>query len=240
MSITQETAQPDVPSPALAVHRSRLCAAAGLRIVPGGHAVLFDQDVWHFGGVDGLPAHLELSSIRFDFTAVTDRRWRLLAKEYIFARLAPADPAVAVLPAAYRVPLTLSTCTHRLTEAASWLNWLTGQQTESLGQVTQDQCDRYLAERARRKNTSGQVTGTLDDGSLRVPAAVITDLAGSANYSPPTAIAKASPPGGGGPPRRSSACDRAGRTRRRRWASRSCSRCSPRRSMSPKRSASTS
>ena len=133
-----------------------MCAAAGLRIVPGGHAVLFDQDVWHFGDVDGLPVHLGLSSIRLDFTAVSDRRWRLLAKEYIFARLAPTDPAVAVLPAAYRVPLTLSTCAHRLAEAANWLNWLTGQQTGSLGQVTQEQCDRYLAERARRKNTAAR------------------------------------------------------------------------------------
>ncbi len=179
MSMTQETAQrDDADGRRSPFTGADVCAAAGLRIVPGGHAVLFDQDVWHFGDVDGLPVHLEPSSIRFDFTAVTDRRWRLLAKEYIFARLAPADPAVAVLPAAYRVPLTLSTCAHRLTEAASWLNWLTGQQTESLGQVTQDQCDRYLAGRARRKNTSGQVTGTLDDGSLRVPAAVIIDLAG--------------------------------------------------------------
>jgi hypothetical protein len=155
-----------------------VCAAAGLRITPGGHGVLFDQDVWHFGDVEGLPAHLAISRLRFDFTSVTDRRWRLLAKEYIFARLAPADPAVAVLPAAYRVPLTLSTCAHRLAEAASWLNWLAGQQAESLSDVTQDHCDRYLAERARRKNAGGQVTGTLDDSSLRVPAAVIIDLAG--------------------------------------------------------------
>ena len=36
-----------------------------------------------------FPRNFELSCIRFDFTAVTDRRWRLLAKEYIFARLPP-------------------------------------------------------------------------------------------------------------------------------------------------------
>ncbi len=107
MSMTQETAQrDDADGRRSPFTGADVCAAAGLRIVPGGHAVLFDQDVWHFGDVDGLPVHLEPSSIRFDFTAVTDRRWRLLAKEYIFARLAPADPAVAVLPAAYRVPLT--------------------------------------------------------------------------------------------------------------------------------------
>ena len=105
------------------------------------------------------------------------RARRLVAKEYIYARLAPADPLVAVLPRAYRIPLTLRTCGKRLIEAASWLNWLTGQQIASLGQVTQDHCDRYLIERGRRKDASGTVIGTLDDASLRVPAAVIIELA---------------------------------------------------------------
>ena len=122
-----------------------------------------------------LPA---MRDTRLDFTTITDRRWQLVAKEYIYARLAPADPVVAVLPGAYRVPLTLQSCGKRLIEAATWLNWLTGQQITSLGQVTQDHCDRYLIERGRRKDASGTVIGTLEDASLRVPAAVVIDLAG--------------------------------------------------------------
>jgi integrase len=157
---------------------SDVCAAAGLQIIPGGCRVSFDQDVWDFSDVAGLPAYLPRASVRFDFTAITGRHWKLVAKEYIYARLAPADPVVAVLPGAYRVPLTLQSCAQRMTEAASWLNWLTGQQITSLGQVTQDHCDRYLIERGRRKNAAGVVTGTIDDASLRPAAAVIIELAG--------------------------------------------------------------
>ncbi len=157
---------------------SDVCAAAGLRIVPGGRTVMFDQDAWHFDDVAGLPAYLPRTSVRLDFTIITEPRWRLVAKEYIYARLAPAGPVVAALPGAYRVPLTLQSCAQRLLEAASWLNWLTGQRIASLGQVTQDHCDRYLIERGRRKDASGAVTGTLQDASLRVPAAVVIELAG--------------------------------------------------------------
>ena len=157
---------------------SDVCASAALPLVPGGRTVSFDQDVWDFRDVAGLAAYLEVRDTRLDFTTITDPRRRLVAKEYIYARLAPADPLVAVLPRAYRIPLTLRTCGKRLIEAASWMNWLTGQQIASLGQVTQDHCDRYLIERGRRKDASGTVIGTLDDASLRVPAAVIIELAG--------------------------------------------------------------
>src|SRR5208282_5777123 len=63
-------------------------------------------------------------------------------------------------------------------EVATWLNWLTDQRITSLGQVTQDHCDRYLIERRRRKDTAGTVIGALEDASLRLPAAVVIELAG--------------------------------------------------------------
>ncbi len=156
---------------------SDVCTAAGLRIVPGGRTVLFDLDVWDFGDVDGLAIHLHPNETRLDFTAITARHWQLAAKEYIYARLAPADPVVAVLPGAYRVPLTPQSCGRRLAEAARWLNWLTGQKIASLGQVSQDHCDRYLIERGRRQDAAGQVIGTLEDTSLRTAAAVVIDFA---------------------------------------------------------------
>ena len=49
---------------------SDVCAAAALRIVPGGHTVMFDQDVWDFRDVDGLAVHLHPNEIRLDFTAI--------------------------------------------------------------------------------------------------------------------------------------------------------------------------
>ncbi len=155
---------------------SQVCAAAGLTIAAGGRPVPFDQDLWDFRDVEGLPVQMYPGRLRLDFTQVTDPRWRLVAKEYIFARLAPAHPAVAVLAGAYRMPLTLQTCARRMPEVAGWLNWLTGQQVTSLDHLTQDHCDRYLAERRRRKDKGGQVIGTLSAGTLQAVAAVIIEL----------------------------------------------------------------
>ncbi len=155
---------------------SQVCAAAGLTIAAGGRPVPFDQDLWDFCGVEGLPVQMYPGRLRLDFTAITDPRWRLVAKEYIFARLAPAHPVVAVLAGAYRMPLTLQTCARRMPEVAGWLNWLTGQQITSLDHLTQDHCDRYLAERCRRKDKAGQVIGTLSAGTLQAVAAVIIEL----------------------------------------------------------------
>jgi integrase len=156
---------------------SDVCACAGLALVPGGRAVRFDEDLWDFGDVAGLPAYLPRASVRLDFSLIADPRWRLVAKECICARLAPAHPAVAALPGSYRVPLTLQSCAQRLTETAGWLNWLADAQITSLGQVTQDHCDRYLLQRARRTDAAGAVTGALQAGSLRICAAVIIELA---------------------------------------------------------------
>ncbi len=74
------------------------------------------------------------------------------------------------------MPLTLQTCARRMPEVAGWLNWLTGQQITSLDHLTQDHCDRYLAERRRRKDKAGQVIGTLSAGTLQAVAAVIIEL----------------------------------------------------------------
>jgi len=155
-----------------------VCAAAGFRLRPHGHAAMFDDDIWHFGGIEGLSVQMSRpGGTRLDFTAVTGQRWRLTAKEYLFARLAPGHPEVAVLPRAFRVPLTLSSCIRRLAETARWMNWLTAQQVPSLGDVTQDHCDRYLAERGLRTDAAGTVIGTLEASVTRVAAAAIIELA---------------------------------------------------------------
>jgi integrase len=139
---------------------------------------VFDDDTWRFDDVDGLSVQMSgRFHTRLDFTAVSDPRWRLAAKEYIFARLAPGHPEIAVLPRAFRVPLTLPSCLKRLAEAARWMNWLTAQRVPSLGDVTQDHCDRYLAGRRLRKDAAGTVTGTLEESVARVAAAVVIELA---------------------------------------------------------------
>ncbi len=155
-----------------------VCAAAGFRLRPRGRAAMFDDDVWRFGDVEGLSVQMSSrASTRLDFTAISDPRWRLAAKEYLFARLAPGHPEVAVLPNAFRVPLALSSCIRRLAETTRWLNWLTAQQVPSLGDVTQDHCDRYLAGRRLRTDDAGTVIGTLEASVARVAAAAIIELA---------------------------------------------------------------
>lgn len=154
-----------------------MCAAAGFRVRPGGRTVAFADDRWHFADVEGLPVQMRDSATRLDFTAIRDLRWRLVAKEYLFARLAPGHERVAVLPHAYRVPLTLWSCSSRLGETARWLNWLMGQQIGSLREVTQEHCDRYLLERQARRDRAGVVIGNLEASAPRLAAAVIIELA---------------------------------------------------------------
>jgi integrase len=155
-----------------------VCAAAGFRLRPAGRAAMFDDDIWRFGDVEGISVQMSRpASTRLDFTAVTDPRWRLAAKEYLFARLAPGHPEIAVLSRAFRVPLTLPSCLKRLAEAARWMNWLTAQQVPSLGDATQDHCDRYLAERRLRTDAAGTVIGAFEESVTRVAAAVIIELA---------------------------------------------------------------
>jgi hypothetical protein len=153
-----------------------ICAAAGLTLRPGAARIRFGDDVWHFADVDGLPVQMHDHVTRMDFTTIRDPRWRLIAKEYLFARLAPHHEHVAVLPDAYRVPLTLWSCSNRLAEIVRWLNWL-HEKVETLGEVTQDHCDRYLAERQLRRNAAGVVIGTLGESAVRVAVAVIIELA---------------------------------------------------------------
>ncbi|GHI02683.1 hypothetical protein AQI88_40470 [Streptomyces cellostaticus] len=50
---------------------------------------MLGDDVWDFTDVAGLPVQLALCTRRFDFTAIADRRWRLVAKELVLAMLAP-------------------------------------------------------------------------------------------------------------------------------------------------------
>src|SRR5215470_11913533 len=75
------------------------------------------------------------------------------------------------------MPLTLWSCSRRLAETARWLNWLTAQHVGALAQVTQEHCERYLAQRHLRRDQTGAVIGTLEESVARVAAAVIIELA---------------------------------------------------------------
>ena len=118
-----------------------VCQHAGLTLPQGTRRPGFDDDLWDFTDVTGLPASMPLSVRRFDFAPITSPRWRLVAKELIFAMLAPRHEAVAVLPRACRTPLHLRTAYGRLGEAAQLLNWLAGQGIAGLAEVGNHHCE---------------------------------------------------------------------------------------------------
>ena len=150
--------------------------AAGFTLHGGAREPVFDDDVWDFAGVARLPAQLSQAAKRWDFTAITDPGFRLVAKELLFALLAPRHQAVAVLPHAYRVPLAIPTCRERLASVTRWLNWLTGQGITSLAQVTQQHCDAYLDYRRHARDEWGRPVRERGPASRRETVAAVLDL----------------------------------------------------------------
>jgi integrase len=68
---------------------------------------MFDDDVWDFANVIGLPMQMPLHVRRLDFTMIVNLPWRMVAKELVFALHVPWHEAVAPLPRPYRSPRTL-------------------------------------------------------------------------------------------------------------------------------------
>jgi hypothetical protein len=153
-----------------------VCDAAGFTLRLGLRGPVFDDDVWDFAGVVGLPAHLRPWQRRLDFTAIATPRWRVVAKELLLALLAPRHPAVAVLPRAYRMPLHLNTCHARLRELTRWLNWLTEQGITSLQQVTVEDCEAYLAHRRHARDAHDRPLGDRSPATRRAAALAILEL----------------------------------------------------------------
>src|SRR5256885_2366620 len=95
-----------------------VCRLAGLVLPARMHRPVFDDPVWDFTDVVGLPVQMAPAHRRFDFTAVSDPRWRLVAKELVMAMLAPRHDAVAPLPRAYPPP-PAAAVSRRMRPAAS-------------------------------------------------------------------------------------------------------------------------
>lgn len=174
MTALELSHQPDPrPSP---FADADICAHAGFGLLPGRRGPVFDTDVWDFTAVAGLPIQMPPSEKIFDFAAIADPRWRLTAKELIFALLVPGHPAVALLPGAYRNPLNLRTCHHRLEELTRWFPFLTGRGLTRLAEVDEECAAAYLAHRAQRRNEAGQVTGKNGPSRQAAAVQVVLDL----------------------------------------------------------------
>lgn len=126
--------------------------AAGLALLPGGRRPVFDQDVWDLSGLAGAPATMAAARKVLDFRSIANPLWRLVAREYLMARMAPRHPAVATLPGAYRNPLNPTTLRGELARLARWFDHLAQAGLATLADVRQNHCDSYL-ERVRWTTT---------------------------------------------------------------------------------------
>jgi hypothetical protein len=157
------------PSPLAGID---ICQTVGLAVRPGGTRPLVGQLIWDFADLEDLPAHLQPAQARVDFTGIDSPKWRTLAQEYMFARMAPGHEAVRHLPSAFRIPLHLKTCGNRLDELRRWLNWLTERGVTSLEDVTQQHCQGFYES---RRHTRGPHRGPLRPSgqSTRMAAAQV-------------------------------------------------------------------
>ena len=153
-----------------------ICQQAGLTLPAGARRPMFDDDLWDFTDVSGLPVSMPLSDRRFSFTPITSPQWRMVAKELIFAMLAPRHEAVALLPRANRTPVHLYTASGRLDATSRFLNWLASQGVASLGEVGNHHCEAYLFHRRHVLDEHGTVVGERSPGTRRRAAQVIVDL----------------------------------------------------------------
>ncbi|MFI7020722.1 site-specific integrase [Streptomyces sp. NPDC050164] len=124
-----------------------ICALAGLRMAPGTNGPIFEQDVWDFRDVEGLPRSMPNDRKVFGFRKIRNPLWRSVAKEYVVAMMAPEHAAVRQLAHAYRIPRTLATCASRLEYLHGWFNWLTDRGINSLAAVDQRTCDAFFQHR---------------------------------------------------------------------------------------------
>ena len=137
---------------------------------------MFEDGLWDFSQVIGLPTQMSPSVRRLDFTAITNTGWQLVAKELILAMLAPRHDAVALLPRANRSPIHLRSAHGRLGELTRWLNWLSDHGIRYLSEVDDDCCQAYLVHRRYVYDDAGIRVGERGPSIRRAAAMVPIDL----------------------------------------------------------------
>ena len=151
-------------------HGLAVCEAAGLRLRPGSPRPRFEQEVWDLTGLADAPTVMSTHRKILDFTAITHPLWRLVAQEYLMARLAPLHPAVATLPHAFRVSLNPHSLWGELRQLARWFNHLTAAGVTTLADVDQQHCEHYLAAVSRSTTDPDRVLSpATTTAMIRVP-----------------------------------------------------------------------
>lgn len=153
-----------------------VCREAGLELPAGVRGPVFEDDLWDFTEVIGLPVQMARFNRRFNFPAIARSSWRLVAKELIMALLAPRHDEVASLPRAYRIPLHVNTANQRPFELTRWLNWLAKHGIDSLADIYDACRQAYLPHRRYIRDTDGVVVGQRSHAIRRSAAQIVVDL----------------------------------------------------------------
>ncbi|MGY1398110.1 site-specific integrase [Streptomyces sp. SS10] len=163
-----------VPSPFAGAD---ICGLAGFVLPIGAARSVFEDDVWVFTQVIGIPAYVSKGARRLDFSGIINERWKTMAKEYIAAQMAPGHEAVRTLPYANRTVRVVNSLYAELLELVRWLNWLTAQGVTELGEVTEHHCTSFAQYRATHRPNGKK---THDRPSVR--RAVELTIIGLARY----------------------------------------------------------
>ena len=213
-------------------HRSPaadVCAHAGLTL-PTVRRPLFDEDLWDFTHVVGLPVEMPLADRRFDFAA--DHR-PALAPGRQRTRLRSARPAPSRGRAtAAGLPHTaaLAQLLRPAGGSARLFAWLTARGVTTLTELDTRHCEAYLAFRRYLTDDDGAVVGEQGPAIRRAAAQIIVDLVDYRDLFTADRVRADLRPWGGATAtsgRRNALRPRA-RTRPSRSPARCCSRCSPR------------
>ncbi|MER6096105.1 hypothetical protein ABT154_09640 [Streptomyces sp. NPDC001728] len=141
-----------------------VCGLAGFVVPLGARGPVFEDDLWDFTHVIGIPAYVSRCARRLDFSAIANPRWKTVAKEYVAAQMAPGHDAVRTLPHANRTVRAIGGLYAELLELVRWLNWLTAQGIDELGEVTEHHCVSFAQYRATHRPNG---TKTRDRPSVR-------------------------------------------------------------------------
>ena len=133
----------------------------GLALSDRGPRPLFDDDRWDLREIQGTPIQVSPGELDWDFTEIPQPRWRLVVREFMVALRAPHHERIARLPWARREPLSLRTCSQRRFFAVAWLRWLAANGVQSLEEVTQEHCDRWLHQRRGEDAAASSMTNAV-------------------------------------------------------------------------------
>ena len=85
----------------------RVHILAGLKMAPTARRPMFDEETWDLTGLVDVCVQVPPNVLTWDFTKIQDEGWRLVAREYLIAVLAPRHEHVLPLPLARRDELGL-------------------------------------------------------------------------------------------------------------------------------------